>query len=131
MFAVLAGHVTAGQRIGRAVLGGLDLFRDLLTDDYGVIIMCASMGREMSWENDAWQHGAFTKAVIEGPAVFEPIAANRLLLRSGRAIGRYFAKALSGMILCIGYMMAGFDSQKRALHDRRLQESFSLIAAEV
>jgi uncharacterized RDD family membrane protein YckC len=36
---------------------------------------------------------------------------------TGRAIGRYFAKALSGMILCIGYMMAGFDSQKRALHD--------------
>lgn len=27
-------------------------------------------------------------AVIEGPAVFEPIAADRLLLRSGRALGR-------------------------------------------
>jgi uncharacterized RDD family membrane protein YckC/DNA-directed RNA polymerase subunit RPC12/RpoP len=35
----------------------------------------------------------------------------------GRAIGRYFAKMLSGMILYIGYIMAGFDSQKRALHD--------------
>jgi len=35
----------------------------------------------------------------------------------GRAVGRYFAKLLSGMILCIGYIMAGFDSQKRALHD--------------
>ncbi|MGO9227650.1 MAG: RDD family protein [Bryobacteraceae bacterium] len=38
-------------------------------------------------------------------------------LQIGRAIGRYFAKALSAMILCIGYIMAGFDSQKRALHD--------------
>jgi uncharacterized RDD family membrane protein YckC len=35
----------------------------------------------------------------------------------GRAIGRYFAKMLSAIILYIGYIMAGFDSQKRALHD--------------
>ena len=35
----------------------------------------------------------------------------------GRALGRYFAKYLSGFILCIGYIMAAFDEQKRALHD--------------
>src|SRR5580704_5698921 len=35
----------------------------------------------------------------------------------GRAFGRYFAKVLSGLILCIGFIMAGFDSQKRGLHD--------------
>jgi uncharacterized RDD family membrane protein YckC len=35
----------------------------------------------------------------------------------GRAFGRYFAKMLSAMILFIGYIMVGFDSQKRALHD--------------
>jgi uncharacterized RDD family membrane protein YckC len=35
----------------------------------------------------------------------------------GRAFGRYFAKLLSGIILCIGYIMIGFDSQKRGLHD--------------
>ena len=38
-------------------------------------------------------------------------------LTLGRAVGRYFAKLLSSMILLIGYIMAGFDSQKRALHD--------------
>ncbi len=36
----------------------------------------------------------------------------------GVAIGRYFATLLSGLILCIGYMMAGWDDKKRALHDR-------------
>jgi uncharacterized RDD family membrane protein YckC len=36
----------------------------------------------------------------------------------GRAFGRYFAKLLSGMICLIGYIMALFDDQKRALHDR-------------
>lgn len=35
----------------------------------------------------------------------------------GLALGRYFAGILSGMILWIGYIMAAFDVQKRALHD--------------
>lgn len=35
-----------------------------------------------------------------------------------RALGRYFSKIVSGMILMVGYLMAAFDDQKRALHDR-------------
>ena len=35
----------------------------------------------------------------------------------GRAVGRYFAKMLNGFTLGIGYIIAGFDSQKRGLHD--------------
>jgi uncharacterized RDD family membrane protein YckC len=35
----------------------------------------------------------------------------------GRAVGRYFSKILSGLILLIGFIMVGFDSQKRGLHD--------------
>ena len=35
-----------------------------------------------------------------------------------RAFGRHFAKWLSAMILCIGYIMAAFDDQRRTLHDR-------------
>lgn len=38
-------------------------------------------------------------------------------LTFGRATGRYFAKYLSGLILYIGYMMAGFTDRKQALHD--------------
>jgi uncharacterized RDD family membrane protein YckC len=38
-------------------------------------------------------------------------------LKVGRAIGRYFAEMLSGMICYIGYIIAGFDDQKRTLHD--------------
>ncbi|MCK5844554.1 MAG: RDD family protein [Victivallales bacterium] len=36
----------------------------------------------------------------------------------GKAIGRYFAKMLNGFTLNIGYMMAGWDDEKRGLHDR-------------
>jgi uncharacterized RDD family membrane protein YckC len=35
-----------------------------------------------------------------------------------RAVGRHFAQILSAIILFIGYIMAAFDEQKRALHDR-------------
>ncbi len=35
----------------------------------------------------------------------------------GRATGRYFGKIVSGLILNIGYIMAGFTQKKQALHD--------------
>jgi len=35
----------------------------------------------------------------------------------GRATGRHFAKWISGMILCIGYLMVGFTERKQGLHD--------------
>jgi uncharacterized RDD family membrane protein YckC len=34
-----------------------------------------------------------------------------------RAIGRYFAKILSGLILLIGYIMVAFTDRKQGLHD--------------
>ena len=39
-------------------------------------------------------------------------------LSLGLSAGRYFAQYISSFILGIGYFMAGFDDQKRALHDR-------------
>lgn len=35
----------------------------------------------------------------------------------GRVNGRYFASILSGMILGIGFIMAGITQKKQALHD--------------
>jgi len=34
-----------------------------------------------------------------------------------KASGRYFGKILSGLILSIGFIMAGFTARKQALHD--------------
>lgn len=46
------------------------------------------------------------------------VRADGARLATGRIIGRHFAEIVSYMILCIGYMMAGWDDEKRALHDR-------------
>jgi uncharacterized caspase-like protein len=43
-----------------------DIVRDLSTDDYGVVVMASSMGREYSLENVSAQSGNFTLALIEG-----------------------------------------------------------------
>lgn len=39
----------------------------------------------------------------------------------GLAVGRYFAKYLSFLTLCIGFLIAGFDREKRSLHDHICQ----------
>jgi uncharacterized RDD family membrane protein YckC len=36
----------------------------------------------------------------------------------GKASGRFFGKMLSGLIIGIGYMMAGFTQHSQALHDQ-------------
>lgn len=36
----------------------------------------------------------------------------------GQAVGRTLGQGLSWILLLLGYLMAGFDSKKRALHDR-------------
>jgi uncharacterized RDD family membrane protein YckC len=35
-----------------------------------------------------------------------------------RALARYLAQILSGLILCIGFLMIAFDDECRSLHDR-------------
>ncbi|GAK56105.1 WD-40 repeat protein [Candidatus Vecturithrix granuli] len=42
-----------------------EAIRELASDDYGVVILAASTGREFSLEDPGWEHGAFTKAVLE------------------------------------------------------------------
>jgi uncharacterized RDD family membrane protein YckC len=44
--------------------------------------------------------------------------ANGEQISFANAVGRYFAKFISGIILLIGYMMAGWDEKKQALHDK-------------
>ena len=46
------------------------------------------------------------------------VRSNGSSLGWGVSFGRYFMQFVSGIILCIGYIMAGFDDEKRALHDR-------------
>lgn len=63
-------------------------------------------------ESSAWQATIGKKTL--GLEVTD-MAGHRISF--GRATGRFFGKIISGMILWIGYIMAGFTAQKQALHD--------------
>ncbi|MBN2163916.1 MAG: RDD family protein [Pontiellaceae bacterium] len=62
-------------------------------------------------------HGKFGATVGKKAMGIRVIMADGSRMTWGRTIGRYFSTMLSS-ILCIGYIMAGFDEEKRALHDR-------------
>ncbi len=61
------------------------------------------------------RYGATLGKMACGLRVVRPDGGNISYLR---ALGRYFAEILSGLIFAIGYIMAAFDSEKRSLHDR-------------
>lgn len=44
--------------------------------------------------------------------------ANGNRISAANALGRTLSKIISGIILYIGYMMAGWDSKKQSLHDK-------------
>ena len=65
-----------------------------------------------SMESSSWQ-ATLGKKVL-GLKVTD-LSGNRITFP--RASGRFFGKILSGMILGIGFLMAGFTARKQALHD--------------
>jgi hypothetical protein len=71
-FVLLLDACHSGAMAGntRRVAGALtdDLRRDLISDDYGVIVMCSSTGREFALESPQVEHGYFTLALTEGLA---------------------------------------------------------------
>jgi len=46
------------------------------------------------------------------------VSADGTKISYGRSTGRYFAKILSSLVCGIGFIMAFFDDERRALHDR-------------
>jgi uncharacterized RDD family membrane protein YckC len=61
-----------------------------------------------------------TRGATPGKMAFglKVVRADGSPITKGLAAGRYFASWVSALTLYIGYIMAGFDDEKRALHDR-------------
>ena len=63
-------------------------------------------------------HASSGKATLGKMAVgIKVVRSNGERITIARGIGRYFAAMLSGLILCIGYLMAAFTERKQGLHD--------------
>ena len=71
----------------------------------------------------AWLYFALLESSERGATVGKMAMGLRVVTNDGQrlsflnATGRYFAKILSAIILCIGFIMIGFTERKRGLHD--------------
>jgi SAM-dependent methyltransferase len=61
-----AGAIENGSRRGLARLDINSVINEFASAENGVVAFASSTGRKNSVENDAWQNGAFTKALVEG-----------------------------------------------------------------
>ena len=80
-----------------------------------VYIVLAFVGQwlyEALLTSSSWQ-GTLGKRVLQLKVTDE--TGNRIGF--GRATGRFFAKILSSMFFCIGFIMVGLTDRKRGLHD--------------
>jgi uncharacterized RDD family membrane protein YckC len=101
----LAGMMTGVPHIGigLAILGGGVTF---------IALIFASWLYEAFMESSSYQ--ATLGKMIFGMKVTD-LNGNRISFE--RATGRYFAKWLSKITFCIGYIMVGFTERKQGLHD--------------
>ncbi|MFX3633299.1 MAG: RDD family protein [Candidatus Pristimantibacillus sp.] len=105
------------------IIGGIETqLRENLIDDS--VLMIVGIGHSvivytMLWlyyallESSSWQGTIGKKAM--GIIVVDGTNSKLTFLR---ASGRHWAKVISVLTLCIGYIMAGFTAQKQALHDK-------------
>jgi len=81
----------------------------------GVIFILLVFG---SWLYEAFMESSSYQATL-GKMIFgmkvTDLNGNRISFE--RATGRHFAKWISTLILCIGYIMVGFTERKQGLHD--------------
>ncbi len=88
--------------------------------------MFAALGMQLAFQAIAIVLGAAynvyfvaTRAATPGKMAvgLKIINADGSKISTGKAFGRYFAEMVSGLTCYIGYIIAGFDDQKRSLHD--------------
>lgn len=111
----LAATGVFGAVFGR---GGRD-FEDLAAGMFIVWVVLASMLVFVgNWLYHTWMESSRHQATLGKMAlgiIVTDMYGNRISF--ARANGRFFGKIISGMIMNIGYLMAGFTEKKQALHD--------------
>jgi len=71
-----------------------------------------------SWLYYAYQESSPAQATVGKQAVGIMVTDNEgNRISFGKATGRWLAKILSGLVLCIGFIMIGFTEHNRGLHD--------------
>ena len=111
---VMAGFGASGGLASRGDPGAMIASAGVFGFLFGMILL--PLGMQAVYF--AWMHSSDRQATLGKMAVGIKVTGDDgQAISFARGIGRYFATILSSLILCIGYIMAGFTERKRALHD--------------
>ncbi len=87
-----------------------------ITIGFQLVTNLLSFGMAIAYE--LWMIRKYDATLGKMALGLKLLRADGAKLGKGRIIGRYFSHFVSAITLMIGYMMAGWDDEKRALHDR-------------
>jgi uncharacterized RDD family membrane protein YckC len=108
--------------VGGAVVGGM----------FGAILAFSGQGQNTALTAGggyvigillSWIYSSLLESSERGATVGKMAVGLRVVTEQGQrlsflnATGRYFAKYISAVILCIGFIMVAFTDRKRGLHD--------------
>jgi uncharacterized RDD family membrane protein YckC len=98
---------------------GVGMFTDPASMDYGALGMIYVISIAISVGYFAGMESSSKQATLGKMAVGIKVGnENGEKISFLNAVGRLFSKIISGIILYIGFMMAGWDAKKQALHDK-------------
>jgi uncharacterized RDD family membrane protein YckC len=108
------GAVFGGMSLLPGLAGGMPHLGMMLFGA-GVTLVLVLVGQ---WLYEAFLESSSYQATL-GKMIFgmKVTDLNGDRISFARATGRHFAKIVSGMILCIGFIMVGFTERKQGLHD--------------
>ena len=107
-----------GLGVGTAAAGDSDSMTGIIIAAIGAYLMVCMALAVAGWLYYALMETSVNQGTLGKMALgikVTDLSGNRVTF--GKATGRYFGKIVSGMILYIGYIMAGFTEKKQALHD--------------
>lgn len=104
--------------LNMALLGASGMMGNTATT-FGVmniVVMLIQGGVALSYET--FMIGKYGATLGKMACKIQVVVADGTKVSYARAVGRYFAKILNYFTCMIGFIIAGFDSEKRGLHDR-------------
>ena len=88
------------------------------SENIGPQLVAAAIGMLIAATYEIVMIGKFGATLGKMACKVRVVTAEGAKISYARATGRYFAKFLSALMCLIGYLMAFFDQERRALHDR-------------
>ncbi len=110
----IAGMILTGLWLGYQGIGVLTSDPLGLLRSEGILVAVQLL---MGVAYETWFIGKFGATPGKISCNLKVVRADGSRLSYSRAFARYNAKMVSSCTLCIGYLVAAFDEQKRALHD--------------